>query len=91
MQTAQLQSVRDWANEKAQGGQEPPWAWFQYMKLVETLDAILAGMASTVTTTEDLPELVARPATHLRLAACNGSQDTSQFRPCQPSTGPLPM
>ena len=43
---AQLRQMREWANEKAQSGQEPPWAWYQYMKLVETCDAILSGMAA---------------------------------------------
>ena len=42
-----LERIRQWAQEKTQGGSEPPWAWFQYMKLVETIDAILDGMAST--------------------------------------------
>ena len=40
----ELQKVRDWANEKIANGQEPPWAWYQYMKLRETLQAILAGI-----------------------------------------------
>jgi hypothetical protein len=88
MQT-ELRQVRDWAQSKAQGGQEPPWAWYQYMKLIETCDAILAGMAAT--TPEGLPESESHPATHLRLAARNGSQETSQYHPDQPSSGPLPM
>lgn len=85
----QLRQVRDWAQEKTRSGGEPPWAWYQYMKLVETCDAILSGMAAT--TQEDSPGLESRPATHLRLAARNGSQETSQFRPDQPASGPLPM
>lgn len=86
----ELQRVRDWAQTKVQGGQEPPWAWYQYMKLIETADAILAGMAAARPQANS-PESAPRPATHLRLAACNGSQETSQFRPDQPSSGPLPM
>jgi hypothetical protein len=49
MQT-QLRQVRDWAQTKAHSGQEPPWAWYQYMKLIETCDAILSGMAATKAT-----------------------------------------
>lgn len=44
---AELERVRDWAKEKIRDGSEPPWAWYQYMKLVETTDAILDGMAAT--------------------------------------------
>lgn len=43
MMDVELKAVRDWAKEKIQDGSEPPWAWYQYMKLVETIDAILAG------------------------------------------------
>jgi hypothetical protein len=42
-----LERVRAWANAKLATGEEPPWAWYQYMKLCETLDAILAGMTAT--------------------------------------------
>ena len=87
---SQLREVREWANTKAQSGQEPPWAWYQYMKLVETADAILSGMASTMPQ-EGSQQPESHPATHLRLAACNGSQDTSQFRPDLPPSGRLPM
>ena len=52
-----LKEVRDWANEKLATGEEPPWAWFQYMKLRETLDQILAGMDATVATGKVKPAL----------------------------------
>jgi hypothetical protein len=29
--------LRDWASRKVEAGSEPPWAWYQYMKLIETL------------------------------------------------------
>lgn len=86
----QLEQVRDWAQTKVQGGQEPPWAWYQYMKLVETIDAILSGMAAT-TPLEGSQQPEPHQATNLRLVAHNGSQDTSQFRRDQPPSGPLPM
>jgi len=47
MTREELEKVRSWADAKLSTGEEPPWAWDQYMKLRETLDAILAGMAQT--------------------------------------------
>ncbi len=66
----ELQKVREWADGKIATGVEPPWAWFQYMKLRETLDAILGGMDATcvVTVPEDVPRVGPRPGSgHLRL------------------------
>lgn len=70
-----LEIVRQWAHEKTQDGSEPPWAWFQYMKLIETLDAILGGMAATVTM-ESSPQSPSRPDVHLRLVDSTCPQDT---------------
>ena len=86
----ELEQVRGWAQDKLNAGQEPPWAWYQYMKLVEALDALLAGMAATKRLQEGSPELASRPAMPLRLAACNGSQDTAQFH-LGSAPAPLPM
>lgn len=44
----ELQKVRDWADAKLAAGEEPPWAWFQYMKLREVIDDTLAGMDAVV-------------------------------------------
>ena len=35
-----MRHLRDWADGKIEAGEEPPWAWYQYMKLIETIDAI---------------------------------------------------
>jgi len=70
MTREELERVRAWANGKLATGAEPPWAWYQYMKLRETLDAILAGMESTVPVTlpADSPqEAQRRGSGHLRL------------------------
>jgi hypothetical protein len=32
---------------------EEPWAWFNYMKLRETLELIVSGMEATTAQTED--------------------------------------
>jgi len=75
----QLEQVRAWAQDKIAAGQEPPWAWYQYMKLRETLDAILAGIDAT--TTESSPQSESHGETHLRLVGATDPQDKSQRRP----------
>ena len=62
MTDTELQKMRQWADDKIAKGDQPPWAWYQYMKLRETLDAILAGRAATQVV--DLPP-------HLSVAADN--------------------
>ena len=74
-----LIEVRQWAQDQIQGGNEPPWAWYQYMKLVETTDAILAAMAST--TTGDSPPSDERSGTHLQLVGSEHPQDSAQQHP----------
>jgi len=44
MARTELERVLNWADGKLAAGAEPPWAWYQYMKLRETLQAILAGI-----------------------------------------------
>ncbi len=85
---SKLEIVREWANAKIASGQEPPWAWFQYMKLRETLDAILAGMDSV--TTEHSQQAAQHPEKHLRLVEPTDPQDTAQHRPAGLPTQ-LPM
>lgn len=41
-----LQLLRNWAERRVAAGNEPPWAWYQYMKLIETVTAIETGRAS---------------------------------------------
>ncbi len=80
--TAELKRLRQWAQEKIDAGSEPPWAWYQYMKLIETADAILAGMA--VTTTVNLPQSAERPERRLQLVGAKCQQDTSRHHPVDP-------
>lgn len=82
----QLESVLDWANAKIASGQEPPWAWYQYMKLRETLEAILEGMAAV--TTDHLQQSAQHLERHLRLVETNGPQDTPRRRPAGLPTQP---
>lgn len=72
-----LQDVRQWANTKIASGAEPPWSWYQYMKLIETIDAINAGMSST-STTENSPQSVVRSGGALQLVDSKFQQDNDQ-------------
>lgn len=85
-----LERIRAWADAKLTTGEEPPWAWYQYMKLRETLDAILGGMAAVTPQTESSPQEAPRPGTPLRLVDATYQQDTA---PRHPSDEPvtLPM
>jgi hypothetical protein len=80
MTCVELERVRDWALQKLATGQEPPWAWYQYMKLRETLDAILAGMDALTPQTENSPEEAPRRGTRLRLVEATRSPNTAQRR-----------
>lgn len=84
----ELEKVRAWADEKIATGAEPPWSWYQYMKLRETLDAILAGMAATRTVGS--PQSVEHPETGLRLVASSSPQDIVQHHRDKPPVQ-LPM
>ncbi len=88
MQDPDLKAVREWANAKLAKGQEPPWAWYQYMKLREVLDAILAGQQST--TRQGSPESEPRQEKHLRLVANSDQPNTAQPHPADAPV-PLPM
>lgn len=75
----QLLQVRAWADEKIATGTEPPWAWYQYMKLRETMDAILAGMDATATQQmASSPGAEARSDGGPRLVVSNCQRDTAR-------------
>ena len=85
----ELERIRDWAKGKLQSGSEPPWAWYQYMKLVETADAILAGMAAT-SPMESSQQSAERSGRHLRLVEAKCPQDSAQPHPAD-SPVQMPM
>lgn len=74
--SVELTRVLEWAKEKAHDGSEPPWAWFQYMKLIEVTEAILAG--ATTITEVNLPQSALRLGNALQLVVCKDPQDSSQ-------------
>ena len=65
-----LEQVWGWANEKLATGEQPPWAWEQYVKLCETLDAISARMSGNKVSASS--RYAQHQAPHLRLVADNG-------------------
>ena len=73
----ELTTVLAWARAKIEAGHEPPWAWYQYMKLAETIEAILAGMDATVTMGSS-PQSDQRQERHLRLVGETDQQDSAQ-------------
>lgn len=90
MTRAELQRVLDWANDKLATGAEPPWAWYQYMKLRETLEAILVGIETASPQTASSPQSEAPAAGGLRLVVSNAQPDSAQHPPTALVT-PLPM
>lgn len=59
-----LEDVLDWVNYTLREGQEPPWSWYQFMKLREAIEAIRTG--EMVLPMEDLPQLAGHQETDLR-------------------------
>jgi hypothetical protein len=73
-----LLEVRAFAQEKIASGAEPPWAWYQYMKLIETVDAILSGSAHV--TTESSRQSESRRGEHLQLVDPTCQQESVLLR-----------
>ncbi len=88
IERSDLEKIRAWADAKIATGAEPPWSWYQYMKLRETLDAILAGLAAVKP--QDSPQSAPHPESGLRLVASKSQQDIAQHRRAEPPVQ-LPM
>ena len=73
-----LRKVRDWADQKVASGQEPPWTWYQYVKLREAASALLAGIPDFT----DSRQSATRRDERLQLVASNSLRDNA--RPHQP-------
>ncbi len=83
MTRAELERIREWALQKLATGEEPPWAWYQYMKLREALEAILAGTDAVTPQTANSPQEAPHRGTHLRLVGATCSPDTAQRHPAE--------
>jgi hypothetical protein len=78
----ELEKIREWADSKISSGSEPPWAWYQYMKLKETVDAILGGM-DTVTATASLQQCGHNQGVALRLVGSKNPRDNTPHHPAE--------
>lgn len=91
MDKAELEKVREWADEKLATGDEPPWAWDRYMTLRETLDEILRGMEAVTPLREDSRRPEQPREGHLRLVADNDRQESARSPSGRHRSIPLPM
>ncbi len=82
----ELEGVLAWAKEKAHDESNPPWAWFQYMKLIEATETVLQSLGSTITT-GSLQQSVQRQGNVYQLKASTSPQDNAQSH--QPEERPL--
>ena len=57
-----LELCRHWAEGRVATGNEPPWAWYQYMKLIETVSAIQTSRAAVTPSSEGRPVVRERAA-----------------------------
>ena len=55
MSRDQRQKVLDWPAGELATAEMPPWAWFDYNKLRETLEAIVQGMEAAAQQIEGSP------------------------------------
>jgi len=65
----QLQNILDWTNQKLATGEEPPWSWYQFMKLREAIEAIRTG-SLYIPIEEDSQESVERQETGHQPKGC---------------------
>jgi hypothetical protein len=69
MSRDQRQKVLDWPAGERPTAEEPPWARFDYMKLRETLEAIVSGMEAAAQQIESSPPSEPQPESNLRQVA----------------------
>jgi hypothetical protein len=83
--------VRNWASEKVATGQEPPWAWYQYMKLIDAVDSIRRGRASVMRLGAGLQEPAQAPAAQQSGERKEPAAPTSTEQSPDDETGPPPL
>jgi len=86
----EINTVREWAHSKIATGEEPPWAWYQYMKLIEALDAITSGMDAVTPHEEGSPGSAERRGNGRLRVVSGDHQENAQRRP-DPKPVQLPM
>lgn len=85
----ELALVLDWTKQQLRDDSNPPWAWYQYMKLQETIEVIMGGAEST-TPMESSRQSARHSGKHLQLLDPTCQQDISQHRPSD-GTVQMPM
>jgi hypothetical protein len=75
MSRADLEQVREWAVAKLSGQQEVCGDGHQYIKLRQTVDAILGRVDSAMPHSDSSLRSASRRKTHLRLAWSNDSPE----------------
>jgi hypothetical protein len=85
-----LGAVRGWAEAKVASGREPPWAWYQYMKLIEAVDAIQIGRSRVTPISGDSRGKASRARSARPEAGEVVELDTPRRRP-RKKPPPLPM
>lgn len=84
MKRPDLLSVKLWAEESLHGGKvnPPPWEWYQYMKLIEAIDALENGTGIPINqitiTTANSQQSAPRQERRPRLEVLASQPDTSQ-------------
>jgi hypothetical protein len=76
----------DWPPGEPSSGEECYWARFDYLKLRETLEAIVSAMEATAK--EDAPAPEAEPDSTLRLVVSNDRPESEEDRTAE---GPEPQ
>lgn len=74
-----LVQLHAWVRDKLQRGQEPPWSAYEYMKLAEAAEEIVAGM-DVVVTPEDSPRSEERSDTDAQPADCTAAPNIIPLR-----------
>lgn len=75
-----LERIRDLAVERLSTGSEPPWVWYQLMKLREASESLIEGMDATQPTV-DSQERGSPRGIGLRLVETGDQQETAQPHP----------
>jgi len=77
---ADLERIRDLAVERLSTGSEPPWVWYQLMKLREASESLIQGMDATQPTVGSQERGPQRGA-GLRLVGSGDQQESAQRHP----------
>jgi hypothetical protein len=83
MSRGERQKLLDWAAGEPVAGDAPPWVSFDYLKLRETLEAIVSGMAAA-TQIEGEPPIELQPESDFRRLLTQADPDRAEARASDP-------